>query len=263
MFGFHWYGLIIGVGALVSIQASLWLAKRREVAEEILWSGACWALAGGLIGARVYHVLDLWNEVYSLNPISTIYIWNGGLGIIGGLIGGFIGLLLYKRIANCARPPGLRPCEVGQELRIANLLNLAFFGLPLGQAIGRIGNFINQEVYGLPTNLPWGISIDNKQGRFHPLFAYESIWMLLGFGFMFLAEKTDKLKWIKRSYTGFYLIWYGIGRFWLDFLRPTEFVWQLKIISGITLNVAQASSLMMIILGGLLLSRFRHLNLSG
>ena len=133
--------MIIGVGALVSIQASLWLAKRREVAEEILWKAAFGGLwPGGLIGARVYHVLDLWNEVYSLNPISTIYIWNGGLGIIGGLIGGFIGLLLYKRIANCARPPGLRPCEVGQELRIANLLNLAFFGLPLGQAIGRIGN---------------------------------------------------------------------------------------------------------------------------
>lgn len=250
MFQFHWYGFIIGIGVLVSIQTSSWLAKRRGVNEEILWNGAWWALAGGLIGARLYHVLDLWTEVYSLDPISILYIWNGGLGIIGGLFGGFIGLLLFKRFMN-------------YDLRFMNLLNIVFFGLPLGQAIGRIGNFINQEVYGLPTDLPWGIHVDNKPGRFHPLFAYESIWMLLGFGLMFLAEKTDKLKWIKKSYAGFYLIWYGIGRFWLDFLRPTEFVWQLKIISGITLNMAQASSLMMIILGGLLLSRFRHVNLSG
>ena len=254
MFQFHWYGLIIGIGTLVSIQTSLWLAKRRGIAEEILWNGAWWALAGGLIGARLYHVLDLWTEVYSFEPISALYIWNGGLGIIGGFIGGVIGMFLYLKF---------QISNFKFNISFKQFLNLAFFGLPLGQAIGRIGNFINQEVYGLPTNLPWGISIDNKQGRFHPLFAYESIWMLLGFGFMFLAEKTDKLKWIKRSYTGFYLIWYGIGRFWLDFLRPTEFVWQLKIISGITLNVAQASSLMMIILGGLLLSRFRHLNLSG
>ena len=66
MFGFHWYGLIIGIGALVSIQTSAWLAKRRGVNEEILWNGAWWALAGGLIGARLYHVLDLWSEIYSL-----------------------------------------------------------------------------------------------------------------------------------------------------------------------------------------------------
>ena len=250
MFGFHWYGLIIGIGVLAALQASVWLAKRRGVSEEILWKAAWWALVGGLIGTRLYHVLDLWTEVYSLDPISALYIWNGGLGIIGGLIGGFIGLLLFKRFTI-------------YELRFMNLLDVAFFGLPIGQAIGRIGNFINQEVYGLPTNLPWGISIDNKPGRFHPLFAYESIWMLLGFSLMFLAEKTDKLQWIKKSYAGFYLVWYGIGRFWLDFLRPTEFVWQLKIISGITLNMAQASSLMMVILGGLLLSRFRHVNLSG
>ena len=89
--------------------------------------------------------------------------------------------------------------------------------MPVGQVIGRIGNFINQEVYGLPTDLPWGIYIDGKFGRFHPLFAYEALWMLLGFGLMLLAEKTNKLGWIKRSYAGFYLGWYGLGRFWLDF----------------------------------------------
>jgi phosphatidylglycerol:prolipoprotein diacylglycerol transferase len=163
------------------------------------------------------------------------------LGIIGGLIGGFFGLFLFHRFF------------IYHPSSIIHFLDIAFFGLPLGQAIGRIGNFINQEVYGLPTDLPWGIYIDNKPGRFHPLFAYEAVWMLLGFGLMLLAEKTNKLRWIKKSYTGFYLVWYGAGRFWLDFLRPSEFVWQLNFSSGITLNMAQTSSVLMVVLGWLLM----------
>jgi len=110
----------------------------------------------------------------------------------------------------------------------------------------------------LPTNLPWGIYIDNKFGRFHPLFAYEALWMLLGFGLMFMAEKTNKLWRIKRSFTGFYLVWYGTGRFFLDFLRPAEFVWQLNLSSGVTLNLAQVSSVLMIVLGGLLMIKFNQ-----
>ena len=249
MFGFHWYGLLIGIGILAAIQASTWLAKRRKIDEQILWNGAWWALAGGLIGARLYHVLDLWSEIYSLDPISAFYIWNGGLGIIGGLIGGFLGLFIYYRYIIH---------HSSSIIHFRSLLNIAFFGLPVGQVIGRIGNFVNQEVYGLPTNLPWGIYIDNKFGRFHPLFAYEALWMLLGFGLMFMAEKTNKLWRIKRSFTGFYLVWYGTGRFFLDFLRPAEFVWQLNLSSGVTLNLAQVSSVLMIVLGGLLMIKFNQ-----
>ena len=201
MFGFHWYGLLIGIGILAAIQASTWLAKRRKIDEQILWNGAWWALAGGLIGARLYHVLDLWSEIYSLDPISAFYIWNGGLGIIGGLIGGFVGLWFYKRFTIYDLPArNDSHSEAGG--RFTNLLDIAFFGLPIGQAIGRIGNFINQEVYGLPTDLPWGIYIDEKFGRFHPLFAYEALWMLLGFGLMFMAEKTDKLNSFQKSFRG-------------------------------------------------------------
>src|SRR3989339_1498391 len=97
MFQFHWYGLIIGIGVLASIQASTWLAKRKKIDEQILWNGAWWALVGGLIGARLYHVLDLWTEIYSFDPISVLYIWNGGLGIIGGIVGGVFGLFIYYR----------------------------------------------------------------------------------------------------------------------------------------------------------------------
>ena len=254
MFQFHWYGLIIGIGVLVSMQASAWLSKRRKIDEEVLWKAAWWALIGGLIGARGYHVLDLWTEIYSFDPISVLYIWNGGLGIIGGLLGGLAGLFFYyKFIIHHLASRRSGPSSI---IHFHTLLNIVFFGLPLGQAIGRIGNFINQEVYGLPTNLPWGIYIDNKFGRFHPLFAYEALWMLLGFGLMLLAEKTDKLQWIKKGFAGFYLIWYGIGRFWLDFLRPDEFVWQLNLPAGILLNMAQAISVLMVVLGGLLMIKF-------
>ncbi|MDP2638791.1 MAG: prolipoprotein diacylglyceryl transferase, partial [Candidatus Azambacteria bacterium] len=159
MFGFHWYGLIIGIGVLASIQASVWLAKRRGVNEEILWNASWWVLIGGLIGARLYHVLDLWPEVYSLDPISALYIWNGGLGIIGGLIGGFIGLWLFNRFMIHDSPArNASHSEAGG--RFKNFVDIAIFGLPIGQAIGRIGNFINQEVYGLPTDLLWGIYIN-------------------------------------------------------------------------------------------------------
>ena len=252
MFQFHWYGLIIGVGILAALQASTWLAKRRRIEEEVIWKVAWWVLIGGLIGARIYHVLDLWNEIYSLNPISAFYVWNGGLGIIGGLIGGIIGLALYFRF---------QTSNFRLKHSFQHLVDIAFFGLPLAQVIGRIGNFINQEVYGMPTDLPWGIYIEPKNrlsgyeqfSWFHPLFAYEALWILLGFGLMFLAEKTNKLGWIKRSFTGFYLVWYGMGRFWLDFLRPAEFVWQLNLPSGTELNMAQASSGLMVVLGWLLM----------
>ncbi|MBI5356313.1 prolipoprotein diacylglyceryl transferase [Candidatus Collierbacteria bacterium] len=255
MFGFHWYGLIIGIGILAAIQASTWLAKRRKIDEEVLWKAAWWALIGGLIGARAYHVLDLWTEIYSFDPISALYIWNGGLGIIGGILGGIIGLFIYYKFI-IHHPSSI--------IHFHSLLDIVFFGLPLGQAVGRLGNWVNQEVYGLPTSLPWGIYINPENrlagyeqfSRFHPLFAYEALWMVLEFGLMLLAEKTDKLKLIKRSYTGFYLMWYGVGRFWLDFLRPTEFVWQLNLPTGFVLNMAQAISGLMMILGGLLMIKF-------
>ncbi|KKS55618.1 MAG: Prolipoprotein diacylglyceryl transferase [Candidatus Magasanikbacteria bacterium GW2011_GWA2_42_32] len=237
IFNFHLYGFLIGLGILASASASAWLARRRGINPDLIWNGLWWVMVPGLIGARLYHVADRWSDIYRLDPVTVLYIWNGGLGIFGGLAGGFIGLWLYKRFTN-------------YDLRFMNILDMVFFGLPLGQAIGRIGNFVNQEIYGLPTNLPWGIYINPENrlpefqnfSRFHPLFGYETVWNLTGFAIMLLSEKKHFL--IRRSYSGFYLVWYGLGRFGLDFLRPQEFSWFIG-----NLNLSQLSSLILIAAG--------------
>lgn len=261
MFGFHWYGLIIGLGVLASCSASAWLARRRGLDPNLIWNGLWRVLVPALIGARLYHVADRWNDIYRFDPISSLYIWNGGLGIFGGLIGGFLGLLLWFRSFG-----GLQSRRRRDERRIGTfkeLLDLVFFGLLLGQTIGRLGNFVNQEVYGPPTTLPWGIYI-NPENRlsqyanysiFHPLFAYEALWNLLGFALMIISEKFNRLSQIRRSFAGFYLTWYGLGRFALDFLRPPEFSWTIS-----AFNLGQLFSAGLFFAGAIILCRGRESN---
>jgi phosphatidylglycerol:prolipoprotein diacylglycerol transferase len=241
IFNFHLYGFLIGLGILASAWASARLARRRGLSPDLIWNGLWWVMVPALIGARLYHVADRWPDIYQFDPISVFYIWNGGLGIFGGLLGGLLGFFIYYRLH-------LR-LTVHDSL-FTDFLDLAFFGLPLGQAVGRLGNWVNQEVYGLPTNLPWGIYIrpENRLpefanfSRFHPLFAYEAVWNLLGFTIMFLSEKKNLM--IRRSYAGFYLIWYGLARFGLEFLRPQEFAWFIG-----NFNLAQIFSLILIAAG--------------
>ncbi len=245
IFNFHLYGFLIGLGILASASASAWLARRRGLDPDLIWNGVWWVMIPALAGARLYHVADRWGDIYRLDPISSLYIWSGGLGIFGALAGGLIGLFAYYFFR-------LRFTVHGS--RFTNLLDLAFFGFPLGQAVGRLGNWVNQEVYGLPTKLPWGIYIkpENRLPRyinyssFHPLFAYEAIWNLAGFAIMLF---------IRRGYAGFYLIWYGLGRFFLDFLRPQEFAWFIG-----NLNLAQFFSAGLIIAGIVILCRGRESN---
>ena len=242
---FHLYGFLIALGILASAKASAWLAKKRNYSENIIWDGLWWPVVPAIVGARLYHVVDRWGDIYSIDPVKILYVWNGGLGIIGGLIGGLIGLYLYWRFRLTA-----------YRLPLTALLDLVFFGLPLGQAIGRFGNFFNQEVYGLPSSLPYSIFIDpdhrvsgfEQFSTFHPLFAYEGLWCLLGFGIMFAAiwkrsdlGRSDLFRIVRNSLTGFYLIWYGTGRFFLEFLRIPEFSWRI-----VGVDMAQVFSVLMI-----------------
>ncbi len=193
---FNLYGLILGLAILASFQASLWLAKERKVdvkvVEQLFW----WVVIGGIIGARAYHVIDKWQEVYSLNPQSVLYIWNGGLGIWGAIIGGLAGLFLGVRVARA-------------KIDWKELLDIVFFGLPLGQAIGRWGNFVNGEIVG-------------KNGE--PLFLYESTLDLVLFG---ILVKLDKLGKRSGKIAGVYLIGYGLIRLLLEPLRPESSVWKI------------------------------------
>lgn len=220
----RWYGLLMAIAIVVGATLASREVERRGQKSDDLWDMVIWVLLPGLLGARIYYVLvqsprgENGLGAFLANPLAIFQIWQGGLHIFGGFIAGAIALWLYCRI---------------RRLPVLVFLDAVALGLPLAQAIGRWGNFINQELYGPPTSLPWGLRIDPERRigpyrnlsaypgatRFHPLFLYESLWNLVGFGLIF---------WISRRYAGqlrdgdlalLYLIWYPTGRFFIEFLR--------------------------------------------
>jgi len=217
----RYYGIIIMLGALAGGWLAAREAKRREHDSEIVWDLLIWLIVGGVIGARLWHVFTpspsaiaegRTTMFYLTHPFDLINLRNGGLGIPGAVIGGVVTLYFFAR---------------RNGLNFAEWTDIAAPALALGQAIGRWGNFVNQELYGAPTNLPWKIYIDplhrlagfETQEYYHPLFLYESLWNV---GNMVL------LIWLTRRYGDrikhgdiflVYLIFYPIGRFLLDFLR--------------------------------------------
>lgn len=226
---FHLYGLIIGLAILAALQASTYFARRHSLPPQLVDSIAFWLLIPGFIGARLYHVIDKFSY-YSQSPLQILYLWQGGLAIYGGIIGGLIGLIIYYLLK-------LRP-----KYSFLLLLDAATFGLPLAQSLGRWGNFFNHELYGRPTTLPWGIRIPSEPSPVHPLFLYESLLNLLVFFFFFYLQKTQKPK--KGSFFSLYLIFYGLIRFFLEPLRTPNQIWQIH-----SFPVAQLFSLFSIALG--------------
>lgn len=224
---FHLYGLMIGLGVL----AGAWVASKKD---KRIWDSLFWVVAGGIIGARLYHVIDLWS--YYQEHLSQIpAVWHGGMGIYGGILGGVVGLWLYVK----KRKGRILPL-------FWKLLDAGAVGLPLGQAIARWGNYFNQELYGRPTSLPWGIYIrpENRllsvweHERFHPLWLYESLWCLIIFIIIIKIIKVIPMG--KGKIFAAYLGLYGLGRFFLEFLRIEPWT-----IQGV--NVAQAISAGLII----------------
>lgn len=222
---FHLYGLMIGLGVLFgSFVAS---RKYKEV-----WDGLLWAIGGGVIGARLYHVIDYWSY-YSQDLTKIIAVWQGGMGIFGGILGGALGLLIYAK----------------SKEKWLKLLDAGALGLPLGQAIGRWGNYFNQELYGRPSSLPWAIYIKPENRlvefmdfeRFQPLFLYESLWSLGVF--LVVWQMSKKWKIGQGKLLALYLGLYSVGRFLLEFMRLNP--WQ---IGGV--NVGQAVSLGLILSSG-------------
>ena len=213
---FHLYGLLMALGIL----AGAWVAARKD---KKIWDALLWVVGGGIIGARAYHVIDLWSY-YQQHIAEIPAVWHGGLGIFGGILGGVIGLGIYTR----------------NKKIFLKLLNAGAVGLPLGQAIGRLGNFFNQELYGRPTSLPWGIYIKPENRlvevmdfeRFHPLFLYEMIWDLIIFLILF--------RFVKKRQFAVYLVLYGLGRFFLEFLRIDP--WKIG-----NIDVAQGISVILVI----------------
>ncbi len=226
------YGLMIGLGVWLGAEMATRIARRHHVAETQIWNWV-WVMGlGGIIGARIYHIVDQW-AYYQADLSRVIRLWEGGLGIFGGMVGGFLALLIYFWRQN----EGKNWKGLGGALDIAGLV------MPLSQAIGRIGNFINQEVYGLPTNLPWGIRIEGSMQKYHPLFLYELVLNLGLWWWLNKWERSNRWSWGKGYYAALYLIGYGAIRFCLEFLRIESF-W------GGGVRVAQLFGLGAMIIGG-------------
>jgi phosphatidylglycerol:prolipoprotein diacylglycerol transferase len=206
---FGWYGVMIATGVLAAIaMASVEAGRRGEDTGHVL-SMVLLVIPLGVIGARLYHVIDQW--AYFLQHPGLI-IGGRGLGIFGAVIGGALGLLIYTR---------------WKRLATLRWLDIVAPGLLLAQAIGRWGNFFNQELYGYPTDLPWAVYIDPAHrlpgyaaySHFHPLFLYESLWNLLGFGILMLLGRKLRGRLRDGDIFFLYIIHYGIGRFFLEGLK--------------------------------------------
>lgn len=241
---FHVYGFLISLGIL----AGLWVAEKfkKELSFSLL-DPLFWVLTGGIIGARIYHLIDYWSY-YAQNLIEVFYLWQGGLGIFGGIIGGIFSLWLFKKHKKLTK----------KEFLI--MLDLGALGLPLGQAIGRWANYFNQELYGWPTNLPWGIYIKPENRlpgfgnfqKFHPLFLYESLGCLAIFTVIYvvadlsLRSSRNKFRYYRFSGSLFflYLFLYGLLRFFLEFLRPEGWVVRLPL----TMNLVRVNQLVAVFL---------------
>ena len=214
-----------------------------------------WLLIPGIIGARLYHVFDYW-KYYVENPRQIFLVWQGGLGIFGGILGAIVGLWIFLKFKKFG-PKAHHPLDdKGLKFNQAflSLLDLGVIGLSVGQAIGRWGNYFNQELYGLPTNLFWGIYIkpENRLAgfedfeRFHPLFLYESLGCLAIFIVLLLTRRYTLDAKRKKAGSAFflYLLMYSFLRFWLEFLRIEG--WE---IVGIRVN--QVLSLGLVLISGL------------
>jgi len=201
---FNIYGLLIGIGVVLALEISRKVAKIRGLKDSVLNEAFWWAIIWGIVGARVYHVIDLW-DFYSKNLINIFYIWNGGIGIWGAILGGFLGLLLFWKLHRI--PPSEESLRAtSEEVSLLKLLDVAVVGVPLAQAIGRWGNYFNNELWG-------------KNGE--PIFFYESGLNLVLFFILWKLRENKKAGIL----TGSYLIGYGLIRGSLEWLRPEEIVW--------------------------------------
>lgn len=258
------YGLIVGGGILVGAWVAAKMVEKEGEDAELVWDGLMWVVVGGLVGARLYHVVDFWGY-YQANPGRMLAIWNGGVGIFGALLGGVVGLSIY--IFRVEKFSIFNPsADSGQVFQFSEarlflgrllwFLDVAAFGIPVSQAIGRWGNFVNQELYGPPTDLPWGIFIEEKYRlpgyenftRFHPLFLYESVlnlglalvlWRLYRQGVGIAGKKIEVGQ---GGFFGAYLAGYGVIRFLLEFMRLERWSWG-------SIPVAQVVSVGMIVVG--------------
>ncbi len=236
---FAWYGILIAIGFLLAFFYTLKSCKRFHMDEDKFTDAVIAGIIGGIIGARLYYVLFDASDEFIKNPASIFYIWNGGLAIYGGIIGGLLcGALMAKH----------------HKISVPAVLDLASLGFLIGQSIGRWGNFMNQEAFGAATDLPWRMVSENTESisttGVHPCFLYESLWCLIGF--LLLHGFSRKF----RRYDGqvflLYSLWYGVGRFFIEGLRTDSLL-----TPYVPLRISQVVAAAAVIVSATLLIVFR------
>jgi phosphatidylglycerol:prolipoprotein diacylglycerol transferase len=270
----RYYGLIIVLGMLVAAVIAARLAKRAGYDPEHVWGGLTWAIIPGIIAARLWFVVfppatltagcateattdvcrDLGWFLQNIGDLQNgpLAIWSGGLGIFGAVLGGLLGVYLYVR---------------RHKLTLGRWLDIAAIALPVGQAIGRWANFVNQELYGSVTTLPWGITIESAKRvapytstveypvattLFHPLFLYESLWSVLAFIVLLNLFLRQRHRFMPGDFFLLYLIQYSFVRFLLEFLRV-----EVAYVPGTTLNSSQTATAIGFVVA-LLVFLYRH-----
>lgn len=203
------YGLMIALGVLAAVKVATTRWVRRGGTAEDLTTVATWAVPAGLVGARIYHVITD-HQRFEGRWLHAFAIWEGGLGIWGGVaLGALVGWLVARR----------------RGVDATAMLDACAPAIPLAQAIGRVGNWFNQELFGRPTDLPWALEIDPEHrpagyledATFHPTFLYEALWCLLVLGVVIWAERRFSLR--RGRAFALYVAAYTFGRFWIEALR--------------------------------------------
>ena len=206
----YYYGLIIAVGLILAVMYACKRSKEFGLKEDDILDGVLWVTPFAIICARIYYVAFSWED-YASNPISMLYIWEGGIAIYGGVIGAIIGMWAI--------------CKY-KKLKLTTVLDLILMVFLLGQAIGRWGNFMNREAFGAATDSFFRMGLFNeKTGAweyYHPTFLYESLWNLTGF--VLLAVLSRKRKYDGQIALG-YAAWYGLGRAFIEGLRVDSLWW--------------------------------------
>lgn len=237
----RYYALMILLGIVLAVIIAGRRLKARGVDSGVAIDIALWSVPLGIVGARIFHVLTHLGDYFGkpgIDPLSFLYVWEGGIAIYGGLIGGLIGAFIAARLAG---------------VRLLAIADAFAPGLILAQGIGRWGNYFNNELFGIPTNLPWGLEIRSTNLAypaglpdgvlFHPTFLYESLWDIAGVFVLLFLERKLRLQW-GRLFAA-YLVYYSIGRSFIESIRidPSSVYFGLRTnvwsaIFGIVLGIA-------------------------
>ena len=210
-FEVRFYGLIIAMGLILAVCYALRRKEQFGLSEDDLLDGVLWIAPFAILCARLYYCAFEW-EQYASNPISILYIWEGGIAIYGAVIGAAIGVIVH--------------CKVFKKISVLATLDLVSLGFMIGQMMGRWGNFFNREAHGGVTDsfLRMGLinPVTGQGAYYHPTFMYESLWNLVGFILIHFLSK-------KRKYDGqvalMYAAWYGLGRAMIEGLRTDSLWW--------------------------------------